>query len=331
MRCIFCLEDRPGSVEHVFPKAIGGTLTFDRVCQSCNSMLGTRVDAALSDSFMVRGRRAELGLAGNSGVPPALHEILLGVHELDGKPDQRIEVTFNKATRKLELRTLHHASDVTMPDGTKARQIVVDTRDVDQIPKIIQRERKRHGLEPLPEEQLAEEVRKFTGNSITIAKPTLLIKRTYDESFLRHALAKIAYELAFLWLGERYLDDPSAVVLRAAICDPSSNSIDGLPAWFGDAEVCEVLQFWSADKNHHLAYAFPSESRIALVVRVFDIHAAAVWVTQDAARYLSEPDAGSKVRFLAIDAVSGQMRDTPFMDEVARCVAAASKAEAPRA
>src|ERR1039457_2774643 len=30
MRCIFCLKDRQPSSEHVFPEAIGGTLTIDR-------------------------------------------------------------------------------------------------------------------------------------------------------------------------------------------------------------------------------------------------------------------------------------------------------------
>jgi hypothetical protein len=66
MRCIFCLLERPRSVEHVFPLAIGGKLTTDRVCQQCNSTLGSRVDSALSDFPPVRQRRAELALAGNA-------------------------------------------------------------------------------------------------------------------------------------------------------------------------------------------------------------------------------------------------------------------------
>ena len=36
MRCIFCLKERDPSLEHVFPAAIGGTLTIDRVCKPCN-------------------------------------------------------------------------------------------------------------------------------------------------------------------------------------------------------------------------------------------------------------------------------------------------------
>ena len=63
MLCIFCSQERPPSLEHVFPLAIGGTVTTDRVCAVCNSTLGTRVDAALSDFLPIRTRRAQLGLA----------------------------------------------------------------------------------------------------------------------------------------------------------------------------------------------------------------------------------------------------------------------------
>ena len=56
MLCIFCCKERASSLEHVFPLAIGGTVTTDRVCRECNSMLGTRVDAALSDFLPIRMR-----------------------------------------------------------------------------------------------------------------------------------------------------------------------------------------------------------------------------------------------------------------------------------
>lgn len=92
MICIFCTNDRPGSDEHVFPLAIGGRLVTDRVCQPCNSVLGARVDSALSDNFMVRGYRARLGLSGNSGVVPEQFELLLGTSDLADKSG-RIRVT----------------------------------------------------------------------------------------------------------------------------------------------------------------------------------------------------------------------------------------------
>jgi len=154
MLCIFCLKDRVPSLEHVFPLAIGGTLTTNRVCKECNSTLGSRVDSALSDFSPIRLRRAKLALAGNGGVPPALHEFLLGDATLIGRDANRVQTSFNKATGRLHTKQLYHASDVVMPDGSKARQITIDESDKDKIPKIIQRERKRRGLPPLSEEML---------------------------------------------------------------------------------------------------------------------------------------------------------------------------------
>src|SRR5258708_823080 len=84
MRCIFCSNERPPSLEHVFPLAVGRHITTDRVCKECNSTLGSRVDAALCDFLPIRRRRAELGLAGNASEPPGQFELLEGVVSLVG-------------------------------------------------------------------------------------------------------------------------------------------------------------------------------------------------------------------------------------------------------
>lgn len=321
MRCIFCLNERPGTGEHVFPRAIGGRLTTDRVCKPCNSVLGSRVDAALSDNFLVRGQRALLRLAGNSGEPPAIHEMLLGVGRLTNNPEQRVEITFDECTQKIVIRALHHASDVIMPDGSKARTIVVDEKDVDEIPKIIQRERKRHGLPPLSAEALKREADILKTNVMTIENPSVIFERSYSFAFVRHAMIKIAYELAFLWLGEDYLDDPSAAELRNAICADDPNSTDKLPAYVADAEGFEAFKLWPASETEHLAYAFAFNDGIAIAARVFNVHAALVWVTKNATRFLSGQNAGQKLRFIRMDALSGTIVDVPIMEEFGRIAA----------
>ena len=321
MRCIFCLKERPGTQEHVFTRAIGGRLTTDRVCKPCNSVLGSRVDVALSDNFLVRGHRGRLRLAGNSGEPPAVHELLLGIGRLADNPEQRVEITFDERTQKIVTRTLHQASDVVMPDGSVARRIVVDEKDAGELPKIIQRERKRHGVPPLSAEALAAEVNRFKESVTVIDKPKILFERSYSFAFVRHAMIKIAYELAFLWLGEDYLDDPSAAELRDAICAHDPNSTDKLPAYVGDAEGFEAFKLWPASETEHLAYAFVGDDGIMIAVRVFNIHAAVVWVTKDPARYLSGKTANQKLRFVRMDALSGEMRDVPTMDEFGRIAA----------
>jgi hypothetical protein len=194
----------------------------------------------------------------------------------------------------------------------------LDERDIDQFPKIIQRERKRRGLPALSDDDLAAEIEKSARKTINIDNPQILMERSYDFSYVRHAMVKICYQLAFLWLGEDYLDDPSAAELRAAICSPDADSTDRLPADVSDAENCQAFKLWASDKTHHLAYAFACEQGIAIVVRVFDIHAGVVWVTKDASRYLAGSDADAKLRFLSIEPCSGTLYETSMNCEMRR-------------
>jgi hypothetical protein len=73
------------------------------------------------------------------------------------------------------------------------------------------------------------------------------------------------------------------------------DSTHTLPGYVGEAQSCNAwcaFQFWSENKTHHLAYASVDlHGGIALAVRVFDIYAAVVSVTKDAARYLAGRDA----------------------------------------
>lgn len=326
MRCIFCLCERPPSVEHVFPLAIGGRLTTDRVCESCNSMLGARVDSALSDFFPIRQRRAELKLAGNSATPPNPFEMLLGVAALASHPEKRIQTRYNASTGKFDHRLLHHAANVVLPDGRKVRQISIDARDKDQVPKIIQRERKRHGMPPLRPDELAVEAAKAIQNVNTISPIPIKKDLSFSFAFLRHAMMKIAYELAFLWLGETYLDDPVADQLRTALCSPDLASTDGIPGYVGEAKGCKAFEpFWTSHPAHHLAYTTMLLNQIVLAVRIFDIQAAVLVVSNESTRYLQAPY-DPKLRFVTINSVNGEMRNTSFAEEQHRLVLAMTSA-----
>ena len=48
MKCIICNNIvEKGTVEHIFPKALGGRKKIKSVCKSCNSMMGAKIDALL--------------------------------------------------------------------------------------------------------------------------------------------------------------------------------------------------------------------------------------------------------------------------------------------
>jgi hypothetical protein len=327
MLCIFCFKERAPSLEHVFPLAIGGTLTTERVCGPCNSTLGSRVDAALSDFFPIRAHRAKLRLAGNGGEPPALHEFLLGKATLIDQTANQVHTTLDKTTGKLNLKQIPHKSNVVMPNGEKVCQITLDARDENKLPRVIQRERKLHDLPPLSEEELAVAVKQFTVNSIE--NPLVHIKFNINFKYLRHAMIKIAYELAFLWFGESYLYDPLAAELRSAICNSDVASTDNIFGYVGFAkeEEFKVFQNWTSHEEHHLAYAsvVAQADNVVIAVRVFDIYAAAIVVSREPGRYFRSASDSTKLRFLAIDAVTGRMIDTTFADESKRLVAAMAK------
>jgi len=313
MRCIFCSLECPPSLEHVIPRSIGGRITNERVCAECNSILGRRVDSALADFLPVRTRRAELGLAGNSGKPPSMFEIFLGDQKLIGPEANRIRTTLDEKTGKLDHRQLYHATDMVMPDGKKARNITIDARDKDQIPKIIQRERKRNGLPPLSPDELAEKAKGFTVT--TVEQPVVQVNLEVSFAFLRHAMMKIAYEFAFQWLGESYLDDPLAAELRDAIMKDDLASTDGFEGYVGWAEPCAAFNFWTPHKAHHLAFASVVAGRVIVAVRLFDIYAVAITVSRDASRYVKAGADGANLPFVAIDTATGRTIATTFGEE----------------
>ncbi len=61
--------------------------------------------------------------------------MLLGDHQMIGPAADRIRTTLDKATGTLDIRQLYHAAEVVLPDGKKVRQITLDARDKDQVPK----------------------------------------------------------------------------------------------------------------------------------------------------------------------------------------------------
>jgi len=115
-RCIFCLKDSPPSEEHVFPEAIGGHLVTDRVCNTCNSFLGTKVDAPLCDSPSLVMRRFELELAGKNGKVPDRLRKIFGTGVLRGDPTQKIKVKVNRRTGKPGIELIYNKRE--LEDGT---------------------------------------------------------------------------------------------------------------------------------------------------------------------------------------------------------------------
>lgn len=319
MRCIFCLEERPPSDEHVFPLAIGGTLHTDRVCAPCNSLLGNSVDAALCNHVFTVMRRWQLKLPGNSGsVPDGLKE-LLGEGVLVSDPNVRLKVTSNPTDAVPNLRMLYSVREIELPDGSEVKQIIIDAKDAKQVGTIIERERKRAGAAPLSKDELNNQIAAIlAAGPQTIERPQLRHQVGVDLVAFHNGLLKIAYELAFLWLGESYIDDPMAAKLRDVILSRTDEQSAALRGTITFGSDIEPLHFWADDRDCHVAYCMVADARVAVCLKIFDVFSAVIAVSEEKDRYLKGQFDADKIRFIHIDPVASKQRESSFLDEIGR-------------
>src|SRR5262245_62585375 len=126
MRCFFCLEEREPSEEHVFPEAIGGTLTIARVCKPCNDFLGANVDVLLTDHPLILMKRAELGMSTSAGKGVDPLRKMFSIGSLASDPEKRIQLVPDPPTGQLVPRMMYHSTSTQCDDGTQAVLITLD-------------------------------------------------------------------------------------------------------------------------------------------------------------------------------------------------------------
>lgn len=316
MRCIFCLEEKPGTEEHVFPLAIGGSLVMYRVCVDCNSTLGSKIDTGLTNFDPILWKRGELGLAGNSGTPPSLANAIEGMGTLASDPERKVKIKYNKLTGKMDMTSIHHRREKRLEGGGKAIQIVVDHSNERELPKIIQRERKRHGVRPLTDVEMIEELGKLEVQEIQ--NPQIILNRKINFSLLRHSVLKIAYELAFMWLGEAYLDDPQAAFIRDGLMKPTPNSTDAIGGGIKFAPEESMFRAWEKHPTHHRAYGIVMGRQINIAVQIFDIVEGIFPVTHHAKNYVPDMMMINRLRFLVLDATTNARFESSFIKEAGR-------------
>jgi hypothetical protein len=147
--------------------------------------------------------------------------------------------------------------------------------------------------------------------------PTASVPLTFDVTHYRRGLVKIVYELACVWLGDSYLDDPTAEKLRALMLDvdlpfdvSSKYTINGTIRF---AARPLLLPFWEHERTNLISFAMAQNGAIAVYVSVLGALEAMVQVTANAAAYPS-----FQSHFVSIDPVTGATRSTSFEEEVMR-------------
>lgn len=310
MRCIFCLEEREPSCEHVFPQAISGTLTINRVCKPCNEWLGAKVDCKLTNHIACVGMREKLGLTDGEGRPVRSWPRFFREGKLAVDQTQTIEIRQDRETGSFSTKLRYHRQESKDADGTEQVQISIDLSDIDQLPNIVQRERKRRRLPPLSDQEieaLKDDARK---NVQTIEQPEVILSPRIDTELYKPAIAKIAYEMAWYWLGDAYLDDARADVLRDYI---RGKRDDLRSAHIEFNENYQGLALWAGEPNAHIAFGASQGRSHAVALRIFSIFVGVIEITTQNERY-----AGTDWnRFLLIDPATKVRRESSVEDELA--------------
>jgi hypothetical protein len=211
---------------------------------------------------------------------------------------------------------------VTLPDGRIADQLRLDIRDVDKLGEIVRKFRARRGLPPLTDPELDKLIADSQANAVENVNPEVIASIRVDPVGYMKCLVKIAYELAFCWLGEDYLDDPIRKKTKEyllGIMNEKNITQPTLPMMGTISfDLIEPLKMWSNNKNLHIAYATLCQGKIVICFKVFDIFYAALVVSDTADKYLTMGLSDQKLRFLAIDPVAGAIAQSSFMEEVGR-------------
>ncbi|MFZ5894770.1 MAG: HNH endonuclease [Myxococcota bacterium] len=311
MRCIFCLQDDPPSGftdEHVFPEAVGGTVVIRSVCKTCNDRLGHSVDVTITDHTLVAMKRAQFGLAGKTGrIPmPFANGVLAedSTEQVQLRPDPSKPGGTDIYVKPFLKRTM---------TGPKEGQIQVriDARDANQLRAMVNKSLVRAGARPLSE----EEVDALSREVVRTEQPVVRVPLSLDMSRYRRGLMKIVYELACEWLGDRYVDVPTAVILREFIFDEDlpfdASEKYSVRGTMRIAPRTPFLPFWPNEGDHLRAFmASNGQVATAICVSVLGMMDASIRVTDE---IYEGPG-----RFISIDPANRAKRDSTFDEEVDR-------------
>jgi hypothetical protein len=310
VRCIICLDEKPEenfSKEHVFPEAIGGSLTIKTVCKPCNDKLGSTVDSALTNHWFIKSERMSSKISGKKEQVP--NPIEQGT--LIGNPDQKLIYKIDASGTPEQLYSQPSVSRIRNPDGTETVSIRVDASDEAKLPEIVNKIRSRAGNTPLSKEEIDRAKKKQQGTS-----PRILVEEHIDLIEYKRGVLKTAYELACHWLGEEYLSDPSGTTIRNCILDESPPA-----TWKTKHLMLEAIDFmnnsaifsaWQGD-GAHIGLLMRDGENLVMSVRIFERIEGRILVSTQANGYPRFED-----MFISNNPTSGEIQDTTLAKERAR-------------
>jgi hypothetical protein len=316
MKCIFCLTEAPGSVEHVFPESIGGGFTIDRLCKCCNECFGQNIDPLIIRHPLANMYRAAERVHDKRGNVPTNvfaegtmeHEVRAG----ETRP-VRVKTNVDPKTGLFVVEVLPTFwSDIGEDGGAKNSAIFGMEKESDA------RAWFRKGLErqriPISDDAHFEELWKASHEIRNVPTPTAQHSLPLmDEFKYRHALLKIVFEMAWYWIGDPWLTDPVARVMRRVLrSEPRAQlPIHGTMTLGNDPPfITQLTTDIKLGAYEHVAMLIVAHGRAAVMVSVFNAFSGVVEVTTSAHKFGLVGLAPSLIKVLLLDSRDHSFNET---------------------
>ncbi|MBQ6783931.1 MAG: hypothetical protein IJP63_08015 [Acholeplasmatales bacterium] len=204
-KCILCNNKFDElTEEHIIPYALGNdTLKANILCKDCNSDLGSFVDCSLIDNIAIQIKRMDLKISGRGKVPNPFKQ---GV---DAKGNKYIVNNDFKPTI---------INSITK-DGNRFR---AHASNKEELKKIVRKSLTRDGYYSEKINNVMDMIDKIEANKF---KPELIYDIEINLNDYCLAILKIAYEYAYLRLGDSYLNDTRANEIKDIIRAKIDNKI----------------------------------------------------------------------------------------------------------
>ncbi|HEY1682159.1 MAG TPA: HNH endonuclease [Candidatus Tumulicola sp.] len=316
MLCIFCIQERParsGAGEHPIPLSVGGSWAIDRVCEKCDNEFGYTHDALLTRVTSVAARRAQLGLAGNSGRVPVNPSEVLPRH-----PVSVVDAPYHKmilrrdVAGKIKARSIPNIEfDISDGDGegvlvairpeTFVIDVIPEIEAVELITRRLTRALEERGFQFNNEIIEAAAEKLFSQVSVFERPITVRVERKTVNRGFAASLFKAAYEAAWYWLGDDWLSDPEADRMRRHLRGDESILIRGA---IQAGEIRPVRVAPATRSAAHVIYLVNAVACFTVELQLFDIFSIGVLVTNEPGRYTVR-----KFSAIIMDAVGGTFRE----------------------
>lgn len=250
--CIICLgtnplsDQNPLTKEHIVPEFMGGSLTFRRVCKTCNSSFGDGFEGRLSKQWLFMAFAHLENIEGKSSAKVPFRGDY--THPESGDKFRVNDDGSIKNQPKIEI--------VEDENGGFQLHFKIDPSDLPKAKGMIKTKLTRFFAEKkksLPDEVLDKAYKSLNKHSNQIkVTPSPQIEQKIDVDFndIEFLHLKIGYELAIYHFGDHLLTDIQTDKVRSVLLAQTPPiEIDMIPA--ADVDIFERL---TDNKNHWVIF-----------------------------------------------------------------------------